>query len=83
MSDNSDYNCKKLDTLMNVMIEVVLDHFKKDDDPFDISGVGNYEDSDLVFLKGFMDRLCIHLGDNSGNNFKYNSEFKFNLQNKK
>ena len=53
MSDNIyNYSCKKLDTLMNVMIEVVLDHFKKDDDPFDISGVGNYEDSDLfLFLK--------------------------------
>ena len=55
-----------------LLIEVVLDYFGKDNDPFDpldISGVGNYEDSDLVFLKDFMDRLCIHLRYNSENNF--------------
>eukprot|EP01050_Picozoa_sp_SAG11_P026196 SAG11_NODE_6184_length_1369_cov_5.533858_2_plen_77_part_00 len=64
----------KIDTLMNVMIQIVEEHFEKDCAPFDISHAGNYGDSDFVFLKSFMDQLCIHLGDNGESIFKYDSE---------
>eukprot|EP01050_Picozoa_sp_SAG11_P009872 SAG11_NODE_961_length_6379_cov_141.081529_1_plen_77_part_00 len=64
----------KFDTLMNVMIQIVEEHFEKDCASFDISHAGDYQDTDFVFLKKFMDQLCIHLGDNCESNFKYDSE---------
>ena len=69
----------KINTLMNVMLEITNNHFARDGNPFEMSQVhgssGNYSDTDLVFLKSFMDKLCCHLGDqNCGFNFIFRTE---------
>ena len=64
----------KENTLMNVLVEVVVRHFETTFDDFDIREVATYGDTEgKKYLKTFMEKLCVHLGDREYNHttFKY------------
>ena len=69
----------KHNTLINVMIEIVLQHYEKNDANFELGNLKTYEDTNFEYLKEFMDELCRHLGDRDHNHtFTYddtNSEY--------
>ena len=69
--DEKDF---KKETMINFVLEVMDNHFEDTKEPFNVSAMANYEDTDLEYFDKIMNEACWHQTSRHGLEYKYDNK---------